>query len=514
MTMPAANTPWPPEKWAPVTSMVGDASLWWEGDTKQLDSHYGGAGATFRPSQFAGGVVGAVSRFFWGQPTPKGQSNRKMHLPIAADIAATSASLLFDTPPTFTVDDEQAQAHLDDMLNDDRFPADLLVMAESCAALGGVYGRIMWDTDVSDDPWIDFVDADSAYPEFSYGKLTAITFHEELPKQDEKHVWRLLSRYTKGRIEYSLYEGRSNTLGDPRPLANHPSTAPLANIVDSQSGVDSHTTGIAATYIPNARPVVGFRGDGQLRNIGRPDISPDLFPLFDMLDETWTDLRREMRLGKQRAVVPEYWLESQGFGKGQEFDLDREFYDAVASTPTEGQGVQFYSPELRFEYYLNLADKIVLEILRRANYSPATFGLAGSNTSGQKTAREIESEYQASIQTWKAKSRYMRAGLSELSNALLEVHAWLHNLTPPKVRVKVDMTAPVQETMLDKASTVQALDAARAISTQQKINMLHDEWDEEDKQAEVDRIIAEQAGTFDHQGNLDFDQPLDELTEE
>ena len=225
---------------------------------------------------------------------------------------------------------------------------------------------------------------------------------------------------------------------------------------------------------------MGFRGDGQLRNIGRPDISPDLFPLFDMLDETWTDMRREMRLGKQRAVVPEYWLESQGFGKGQEFDLDREFYDAVASTPTEGQGVQFYSPELRFEYYLNLADKIVLEILRRANYSPATFGLAGSNTSGQKTAREIESEYQASIQTWKSKSRYMRAGLSELSNALLEVHAWLHNLTPPKARVKVDMTAPVQETMLDKASTVQALDAARAISTQQKIDMLHHEWDEQD----------------------------------
>ena len=503
MSMPAANTPWPPEKWAPVTSMVGDAALWWEGDTKQLDAHYSGPGATFRPSQFAGGVVGAVSRFFWGQPTPKGQSNRKMHLPIAADIAATSASLLFDTPPTFTVDDEQAQANLDDMLNDDRFPADLLVMAESCAALGGVYGRIMWDTDVSDDPWIDFVDADSAYPEFSYGKLTAITFHEELPKQDEKHVWRLLSRYTKGRIEYALYKGREQNLGDQHPLGDHPSTAPLADIVDAHGGVDSHTTGIAATYIPNARPVVGFRNDGQLRNIGRPDISPDLFPLFDM--------RREMRLGKQRAVVPEYWLESQGFGKGQEFDLDREFYDAMASTPTEGQGVQFYSPELRFEYYLNLADKIVLEILRRANYSPSTFGLAETTSTGQKTAREIESEYQASIQTWKAKSRYMRAGLSELSNALLEVHAWLHNITPPKARVKVDMTAPVQETMLDKASTIQALDAARAISTQQKIDMLHTEWDEEDKQAEVERILTEQAGTLDPLVNIKPDEdPLGE----
>ena len=51
MSMPAANTPWPPEKWAPVTRMVGDASLWWEGDTKQLDSHYGGMNMVYRPSQ-------------------------------------------------------------------------------------------------------------------------------------------------------------------------------------------------------------------------------------------------------------------------------------------------------------------------------------------------------------------------------------------------------------------------------------------------------------------------------
>ena len=73
------------------------------------------------------------------------------------------------------------------------------------------------------------------------------------------------------------------------------------------------------------------------------------------------------------------------------------------------------------------------------------------------------------------------------------------------------MTAPVQETMLDKASTVQALDAARAISTQQKIDMLHHEWDEQDKQAEVDRIIAEQAGTFDPLGNVEPDEdPLGE----
>ncbi|MFS0027764.1 phage portal protein [Corynebacterium striatum] len=509
MALPTANTPWPPEKWAPVTQMIDDAALWWEGDTKRLDSHYATGGFN-RPSQFAGGVVGSVSRFFWGSPTPQGQKNRKVHLPLAADLAYTSASLLFDTPPTFTVDDEHWQERLDTMLNNDTFPADLLVMGESCAALGGAFGRIMWDTNVSPDPWIDFVDADSAYPEFSYGKLTGITFAETLPKTDEKTTWRLLSHYTAGRIEYGLYEGKDGNLGTPRELSAHPATAALAEIVDSNGGVDSHTTGIAAAYFPNALPVVGFRKDGQLRNIGRPDISPDLHSLFDTLDEIWTDIRREMRLGRMRATVPEHWLDQQGFGKGQAFDVDREFYDGMNVSPSEQAGATFFQPSLRFEQYLKLAEQTVLEILRRANYSPATFGIGGS-TAAQKTAREVEAEYQASIQTWKAKSRYMRAGLSQLADALLEVDAWLNGGTIPTDRVKVTMAAPAQETMLDKAQTIQALDAARAISTQQKIDMLHTEWDEEDKQVEVDRILAEQAGTFDPLGNIKPDEdPLGE----
>lgn len=507
MALPAPNTPWPPEKWAPVTQMIDDAALWWEGDTKRLDSHYATGGFN-RPSQFQGGVVGAVSRFFWGSPTPQGQPNRKVHLPLAADLAYTSASLLFDTPPTFTVDDEHWQERLDTMLNNDTFPADLLVMGESCAALGGAFGRIMWDTNVSPDPWIDFVDADSAYPEFSYGKLTGITFVETLPKTDEKTTWRLLSHYTAGRIEYGLYEGKDGNLGTPRELSAHPATAALAEIVDSNGGVDSHTTGIAAAYFPNALPVVGFRKDGQLRNIGRPDISPDLHSLFDTLDEIWTDIRREMRLGRMRATVPEHWLDQQGFGKGQAFDVDREFYDGMNVSPSEQAGAQFFQPSLRFEQYLKLAEQTVLEILRRANYSPATFGIGGS-TAAQKTAREVEAEYQASIQTWKAKARYMRAGLSQLADALLEVDAWLNGGTIPTDRVKVDMTAPVQETMLDKAQTVQALDAARAISTSQKLNLLYPEWDEEDKAEEVAKILAEQSGQLDADLSLESDDPLD-----
>ncbi|QNE90264.1 phage portal protein [Corynebacterium incognita] len=506
MNLPAPGSTWPPTQWEPVTRMINDAAVWWEGDAKHLDSRY--TGVTNRPSQYMGGVVGAASRFFWGSPVPQGQTNRKVHLPIAADIAATAATLLFETPPTFSCEDEHQAGRLDALFNNDMFPADLLVMGESLSALGGAFGRVMWDTEIADEPWIEFVDADSAFPEFSYGRLVAVTFHEELAALDDKHTWRLLSRYTAGRIEYGLYEGTVDNVGKPKPLTDHPATQALANIVDSNSGVESHTSGIAAVYIPNVRPVVEFRKYGQLRHIGRPDLSPDLYGLFDLLDETWSDIRREMKLGKARATVPESWLKTNGLGQGKTFDVDREFYDGMNIPPTDGSAqAHLFQPSLRFDKYLQLADATVLEILRRANYSPATFGI--TNQGAQKTAREIDSEYKASLQTWKAKSRYVRAGLSQLAVAALEVDAWLNGHPAPADKVTITMEPPVQETMLDKAQTIQALDAARAISTERKVASLYPDMSQADQDTEVQRIKAEQAGVLDPLGNLDPDEPFE-----
>ena len=45
-----------------------------------------------------------------------------------------------------------------------------------CAALGGVYLRVVWDTDVDDKPWLDLVPPDAAIPEFRYDRLVSVTF--------------------------------------------------------------------------------------------------------------------------------------------------------------------------------------------------------------------------------------------------------------------------------------------------------------------------------------------------
>lgn len=60
-----------------------------------------------RPSQYAGGLVGRVAWFFWDTPTSRGDlRNNKLHIPLAGDIASTSADLLFGKLPKIRVEDE------------------------------------------------------------------------------------------------------------------------------------------------------------------------------------------------------------------------------------------------------------------------------------------------------------------------------------------------------------------------------------------------------------------------
>lgn len=80
----------------------------------------------------------------------------------------------------------------------------------------------------------------------------------------------------------------------------------------------------------------------------------------------------------------------------------------------------------------------------------------------------------------------------------MEVDAYLNHtgaeLTEPP---EIEFYKPTQETMLDRGLTVQALESARAVSTEEKVAMLHPEWDDARRQHETDLILAEQQITID-----------------
>lgn len=497
MPLPANGTAWPPAELADVMPAIEAWDAWWVGDTDGLHRAYQGKStARVRPGQLAGGVVGAVSRFFWGRPQlDQAQTQRKLHVPIATDLCQASADLLWSEAPTFTVDDETTQERLDKLV-DDGMLATLTSGAEVGAAHGGHFLRVTWDVTVSPDrPFLTRVDADGALPEFRWGRLVAVTFWHVVAEDNTK-VLRHLERHELdaggiGVIIHGLYAGTRDSLGQAVPLKEHKSTAGLE--VDAESSISTGSPGLAVEYVPNLQPQRLWRRHPIGKDLGRSDLD-GVEGLMDALDEVYTSWMRDIRLAKARLLVPQPMLVDNGPGSGASFDLDQEIFAPVNAPPTSltaantiAQAEQF---AIRHEEHRATSQALLEDILRTAGYSPATFGLDVDGAA--MTATEIKARQQRSFMTRDRKLRAVRPALSRILEKLLAVDAEVFNSGVTPARPDVEFPDGVQESLLSLAQTAQALRTAEAASTMTLVQMMHPEWDDQQVTDEVALIMGEQ----------------------
>ncbi len=153
MPLPERNQQWPPTSAGPATKLYDRWGAWYSGDPEQITAAYsqvpgldptGGSSPVGQPigPRFMSGIARGVQRMFWGNPTSPGQvRGHKLHVPLAGDIAMTSADLLFGEPVEIAIPDvgkdDPTQAALDDMLDESNLAAVLLEGAEIGAAYGG-----------------------------------------------------------------------------------------------------------------------------------------------------------------------------------------------------------------------------------------------------------------------------------------------------------------------------------------------------------------------------------------
>ncbi|GAA0638162.1 hypothetical protein GCM10010174_70010 [Kutzneria viridogrisea] len=496
------KTPWPPRQLQPVQARVGTWSAWYSGDPDQLSSVYGGQIGTdpgntgFFASQQGGyprgGMAGFFSRMWWGRRTPQGEQRSKLHIPIAGDIAATSANLLFSEPPTITVEAEKTQARLDKLTR--RLKTALLEAAEVQAALGGVYLRVCWDkVQRPDGPWISAVHADAAVPEWCYDSLGAVTFWR-IVDQDADVVWRHLERHEPGAIAHGLYKGSPDTLGTRMALEDHPATADL---VDEQmlpgdivpTGVDRLT----AVYVPNMRPNRLWRANPAAAYLGRSDYAGIEGPM-DQLDEVWSSWMRDIRLGKGRAVVPENYLDSNGPGRGARWEADREVYETLNMLPQPGGPVQLEVVQfaIRVEEHSRTATELLARIVSDAGYSLQSFGMDSATAA---TATEVNSRDRKSETTRGRKQEYWRPELAEILETLQLVDATQFGSGITAEEPDVEWPDAATQDPESMARTLQLLQAAEAASTRTKVQMLHPDWDEQQIDDEVAAIRDEQGAS-------------------
>jgi A118 family predicted phage portal protein len=487
---------WPPMALQPVDEKFATWSAWYAGDPELLADVYERLAQrnvrhpNIRPTQLRGGLVGTLARWFWGQPTTVGEKRMKLHVPLAGDIASTSANLLFSEPPQVTAKDTATQDRLDDLL-DDGMDATLLEAAEVCAALGGAYLKVCWDRDVSDRPWVTPMHADQAVPEWRYNKLAAVTFWRVL-RSDATFVVRHLERHEmvngQAVILHGVYQGTSTELGTRMPLADYPETH---SIVDSLTEGDVITTGVPkllAGYIPNMRPNRLWRNMPAAAWLGRSDYA-GVEPVMDALDEAWSSWMRDLRLGKARLVVPENYLQSRGPGRGAMFDPDRELYEVLNMLPDGGaKDLTANQFAIRVDEHSRTVEALAAKAISGAGYALQTFGMSGDVAI---TATEVAAKERRSFLTRGQKIRYWRPVLAEMFETLLWVDRVVFGTPVTPERPDIEFGETVSADPQDTAKTLALLEQAKSISTWMKVKTLHPDWDDVEVQTEVDRIKDE-----------------------
>lgn len=487
------NQPWPPPQFTEISHQMNVHATWWSGDPEQLAALYGethwGDRPRNRPSQYRGGVIGSIARWFWGAPVPPGERRAKLHVPIASDIATASADLLFGEPPALKVDGkgaEKAQERLDELADDGMLTAVLLEAAEVQAPLGGVYLVTTWDDQVADYPWLRAVHADCVIPEFRWGRLMAATLWREV-ERDGQTVWRHLERHEIGSIQHGLYKGTEDNLGSKVGLKDHASTADLDDTVE---GVKDRLT---IDYIPNMRPSRDDRG-GEYTALGRSDYTPGALSMMDGLDECWSSWMRDLDLGKGRIIVPETYLQSNGPGQGAMFDSERRVYSGL-NILDRGDGSPSITAsqfEIRVDEHSRTAQELVTNIVRSCGYAEQTFGIASDGSA--MTATEVEARERRSYLTRTKKTRYWEAGLRSATTTLILVdEAKFSGPGIGDARIKVEFGKTIQDDLQVVAQTLQLLTAAEAASTETKVRLAHPDWDQDLIDEEVEKIRGDAA---------------------
>lgn len=478
LRLPENGSAYPPENHKHIFRVYEEHNAWHTGDPAVLRKTYADVPQDYRPRRY----------MFW---TRKGATElqidrHQLHVPLAGDIAQTSADLLFSEPPNFVInngemsesDNQNTQMQLDDLLRTCGLKNKLLEAGETCSALGGVFLRLVWNTNFMKNPTIQVVSPDRAIATFMYGQLVAVAYVTEYESPDGQNVMRHIEHHEDGYIHHALYEGTKSNIGTRVSLDR------LAETADLEDEIRLPFDSLASVYVPNQRPLRRLKG----YEYGRSDYD-GIEGLFDAIDEAYTSWMRDVRLGKSRIIVPTEYLERRGRGRGTSFDIDAEIFTGLEIDPnTENKGIQPVQFEIRHEQHKTTVMELIDRAVTAAGYSPQSFGINIEGRAESGTALKLRER--KSFTTQGKKQRYWTQPLEDIIEKLqiLDVEIFSKQYKPIKPRI--EWQDAVQQDVRESATVIESLHRAQAASLETKVRLLNPELTEEEVAEEVLKIAT------------------------
>ena len=447
------KNPFPPIRW--LWRDYRRAAAWYAGDEKKLR---------------------ALGGSFW-----QGSDDMKLHVPIAADIAAMSAALLFAQSPEVKCPDPAAQRRIDEVLRLSGFYPTLLKAAELASVYGGVF--LKWSWDLADGhPVLTALPGDCGLPVYRNGRLVEIRLWSLLREEGET-LYRLEERYSPdGCVRSALYRGSKTELGRVCNLNSIPEGRGIRPLARSGAGR------MLAVYVPNLLP---GRKHPELP-FGRSDFD-GLYGLFDALDEAYSAIQRETRLTKTTVIVPaEYlrrrealfpedrpaWVYSNDSGVFTALDIDS---DRAVSPIT------VINPAPHAGERIALCGELVRRILSLAGYAPQSAGL--DITGSAESGAALSVRERKSIRTPEAKKTLWWQAIHELVRGMMALDAAVFGAKIDKnAEVSVEMPSLVQPDLREMSGIVKDLMGAGALSADAAVELLHPDWAEDERKEEAEKL--------------------------
>jgi len=478
LRLPENGSAYPPENHKHIFRVYQEHNAWHAGDPAILRKVYADVPQDYRPRRY----------MFW---TRKGATElqidrHQLHVPLAGDIAQTSADLLFSEPPNFVINDKDAadsdventQDNFDDLIRRCGLKNKLLEAGETSSALGGVFLRLVWNTEFMSNPTVQVVSPDRAIATFMYGQLVAVGYVTEYESPDGQNFYRHIEHHEDGLIHHALYEGTKSNIGTRVSLDR------LAETADLEDEIRLPFDSLASVYVPNQRPLRRLKG----YEYGRSDYD-GVEGLFDAIDEAYTSWMRDVRLGKSRIIVPTEYLERRGRGRGAAFDVDAEVFTGLEIDPNfQGKSIEPVQFQIRHEEHKTTVMELIDRAVTAAGYSPQSFGINIEGRAESGTALKLRER--KSFTTQGKKQRYWTQPLEEILEKLqiLDVEIFGKQYKPLKLRI--EWQDAVQQDVRESATVIESLHRAQAASLETKVRLLNPELTEEEVAEEVLKIAT------------------------
>lgn len=197
---------------------------------------------------------------------------------------------------------------------------------------------------------------------------------------------------------------------------------------------------------------------------------------FDSLDEAWSQLMDEIRLGRSEVYVPEMLLTNKTFNKF------RKNYAVLGSDMRENgtNKIEHVQPDIRPEAYQTTINVITNNILLDVGLSPFTLGIddgIGANSSGESlTKREA-----SSLRTRDEMVKSWEPFLEEFFNLLLKANDVFNKKASQDYEIKVDFgdyIIPSREEIINQVKTM--IDG-NIIDTEKALEEIYGELNEDEK---------------------------------